>query len=174
VEEGGSSTLGGVGAAHLLREQVLRGQVPDPRCPEKCQALRSHPVKCHPLEGPLSTPDTSPCPSPPGVAWLRTFVLGQYLLVAALRARLLVCWVRRFRTSHPSGSRLWSREPASAPLAHCAPRKSSVPDRVQGWRTAEVSYPEERGASTSWLATWAHLRQRATRRGAGAQSGVMG
>ena len=84
-------------------------------------------------------------------------------------------WSRLFgaeiRTSHPSGSRCRSREPAPAPLAQsCAPRKSSVPGRVQGLRTAEVSYPEERGASTSWLATWAHLRQRAQRRGAGAQS----
>lgn len=49
----------------------------------------------HPLEGPLSTPDTSPCLSLPGVAWFRTFVLGQYLLVAALRARVLVYSVRR-------------------------------------------------------------------------------
>jgi len=46
------------------------------------QRAAAPPEKCHPLEGPLSTPDTSPCPSPPGVAWFRTFVLGQYLLVA--------------------------------------------------------------------------------------------
>jgi hypothetical protein len=88
-------------------------------------------------------------------------------------------WSRVFgteiRTSHPSGSRCWSGFPAPAPLARFrAPRKSSVPGRVQGLRTAVVSYPDERGASTWWLATWAHLRQRAKRRGAGAQSGVEG
>ncbi len=124
-----------------------------------------------PIRRPLSTPDTSP--------FRELFVSGRselsgpYKLLVAGGARPCSrLFGAEIRTSHPSGSRCRSREPAPAPLAQsCAPRKSSVPGRVQGLRTAVVSYPAERGASTSWLATWAHLRQRAERRGAEAQSG---
>jgi hypothetical protein len=119
----------------------------------------------------LSSPDTSTCLSLPGVA--RFWGVGD----RTARARFGVArpcsrvFGAEIRTSHPSGSRCWRRKPAPVPLALSrAPRKSTVPGRVQGWRTAAVDYPEQRGASTSWLATWAHLRQRAKRRGQGLQS----
>jgi len=118
----------------------------------------------------------SPHFSLPGVVWFRTVGLGQYgstQLVAGLRARGLICSVRRSApvTHRDPGAGAGDR--LQHPWHVCAPRKSSVPGRVQGLRTAIVSCPDERGANTSWLATWAHLQQRAKRRSAGAQSEEM-
>jgi hypothetical protein len=113
-------------------------------------AKRLKPKKCHPLEGPLSTPDTSPCPSLPGVAWFRTLVLGQYRLVAVRCAPVFSCI--RYGDSAPATHRdqgAGAGNRLQHPWHICAPRKSSVPGRVQGWRTAVVSYPEERGAIRS-------------------------
>jgi hypothetical protein len=108
-------------------------------------------IRCHPLEGPCQLPT----PLPSGICFVSgRSGSGKYELVAGVAHPWSRVFGTEIRTSHPSGSRCWSWEPAPAPLARfCAPRKSSVPGRVQGLRTAVVSYPEERGASTSWLAT---------------------
>ena len=104
--------------------------------------------RCHPLEGPLSTPDTSPCPSLP------SSLPSGSCVVSDVRARVVParCGVARpcsrvFGTEIPHQPPIGIKVLAPGdrlqhPWHFCAPRKSSVPGRVQGWRTAAVSYPE--------------------------------